>query len=182
MSKILNLSKKAPLLVAGKIVSHTPFLRNYRLNHYATYKFLICKLKYKLNILKPEEFVQWLATYDCNFHCEHCEASAGTRILSELTTEEVLDLMADLSEMEVEKVLISGGEPLIRKDIFKIIQYILERGMKYGIASNGYLVNEFKDEFRNMKPFMFFTASMVLRILMMKLEVKKALSKSVLRH
>jgi len=157
MPEILNLVKKAPLIAGRRIISNTPFLRNYRLNHYATYKFWGCKFKQKLNILKPD-FVQWLATYNCNFNCKHCEAGAGRTGTSELTTDEVLKLVADIGEMEVKRILISGGEPLIRKDIFRIVHYILERGMQYGIASNGYLVKEFKEDFSSMKPYLFWTS------------------------
>jgi len=157
MVNATKLVKKAPFYVARKIINRTPLLSKYFLNHYATYKYLNFRFRQKFNILRPE-VVQWLATYNCNFHCRHCEASAGSKNVTELTTDEVLKLVTELREMEIKKVLISGGEPLLRKDIFIIIRHILDEGMQYGIASNGYLVTRFKEEFRSMKPSIFFTS------------------------
>ena len=125
--------------------------------HYPRFKFLGCKIKLKFNILKPEA-VYWLTTYDCNFHCNHCEASAGEKKVSELSTNEICDVFTELSEMGIKKIFITGGEPLVRKDTFKVIRHILDLGMGYGIASNGYLVEKFKEEFREMKPYMYFTS------------------------
>ena len=124
--------------------------------YYLKYKFLSCKLKLKLNILQPEVF--WLATYGCNFHCEHCEASAGDKNTSELSTEEICNVITELSKMKIKRFFISGGEALIRKDIFEIIRHVLDSGMEYGLASNGYAVDMYKEEFREMKPYMYFTS------------------------
>ena len=124
--------------------------------YYLRYKFLDCKIKYMLGILKPEVF--WLSTYGCNFHCEHCEASAGDKKASELSTEDVCNVITELSEMNIKRFFISGGEPLVRKDIFKIIRHVLDSGMEYGLASNGYAVDKFKEEFKEMKPYMYFTS------------------------
>jgi radical SAM protein with 4Fe4S-binding SPASM domain len=66
--------------------------------------------------------------------------------------------MTELSEMKVKRVWIGGGEPLLRKDIFVIIRHILNMGMKYGMSSNGYLVDKYKEEFSKYKPYMFFTS------------------------
>ena len=156
-SQAIKLIRKASLRTAKAVVYGIPGLKNSYSDYYAKYRFLSCKLRQKLNILRPDATIQWLATYNCNFHCKHCEASAGRRVL-ELTTDEILGLMNELGGMGLKKIFISGGEPLIRKDIFRIIRYILDRGMVYGIASNGYLVSKFRKEFSEMKPVMFFTS------------------------
>jgi radical SAM protein with 4Fe4S-binding SPASM domain len=158
MLKISTFVKKVSPNTEREIIYKIPLLKNFYLNHYATYKFLSCKFKQRFHILERELFVAWLATYNCNFHCKHCEASAGNTNVSELTTDEVFKLVTELSEMKVKSIFIGGGEPLIRKDLFIIIRHILDNRMQYGIASNGYLVDKFEEEFREMKPYMFFTS------------------------
>ncbi len=144
--------------ISNRILFRTPAFSNYYLNHYASVKFWICKLKHSLNLLKPTTFVQWLATYDCNFACGHCEASAGKKGDSELTTEQVLSLVDELAGLKIKHMFISGGEPLVREDLFEIISYLLKKDIGYGIASNGYLVDSFKKQFTKNKPNLFFTS------------------------
>lgn len=148
---------RAPLTAAHHLAMTYPPLRRLYFKHYASYKSLHYMLKKRLNILYPVN-VQWLATYNCNFSCIHCEASAGTTKVSELTTEEVFSLVDELAAMRVKHLLISGGEPLLRNDIFDIIRHIREAGMQYGIATNGYLVSRYHDEFRKYPPELYFTS------------------------
>lgn len=138
-----------------KILYRSPVMDIYSRN-YLRYKFLSCKLKLMSNILIPE--VHWVSTYNCNFHCPHCEASAGEKKVSELSNDEICKFMTDLGTMGVKKIHITGGEPLIRKDIFDVIHHILETKMEYSMGSNGYLVTKFKDEFTEMRPSYYFTS------------------------
>ncbi len=141
-----------------KILHNTPLLKDAYADYFAKYKILNYKFKHFFNISKPE-FVHWLSTYNCNFHCEHCEASAGDKEnISELETKEVCKLIAELRDMNVKRIFIGGGEPLVRKDLFIFIHSILDKGMEYGLSSNGYLVSRFKEEFSKMPPWMFFTS------------------------
>jgi radical SAM protein with 4Fe4S-binding SPASM domain len=134
-----------------------PLIKRYNWNHYAQFQFNILTLKRRLDLLRPHH-VQWLTTYHCNFKCIHCEASAGTRNVCELTTEEAFNLVDQLKVTGVKSIMLSGGEPLVRKDVFLIIKYILDRGLTYSIASNGFLVDQFKEQFRTMKPTLYFTS------------------------
>lgn len=126
--------------------------------HYLRYKFLSCKLQHKFNILPPEFTVHWLTTYNCNFRCAHCEAGAGDKIVSEMSTDEMCNIISELSNMGIKHIFFSGGETLIRKDMFGIIRFVLDKGMKYSIASNSYLVENFHKEFEEMKPYIYFTS------------------------
>ncbi|MDD1701034.1 MAG: radical SAM protein [Methanoregula sp.] len=139
------------------ILLKIPSLNTYYFKHYATYRFMYFKFKNCLNLLRPLE-VSWLITYNCNFKCIHCEASAGSTKVLELTTDEAFRLIDEFKSMGVKRILLSGGEPLVRKDVFLIIEYILSRGIQYGILSNGFSVDKFTDKFMRMKPFMFFTS------------------------
>jgi radical SAM protein with 4Fe4S-binding SPASM domain len=140
-----------------KIIFSVSVLKRYYFDFYPSYRSRYLKIKKNLNLLRPKA-VQWLTTYRCNFHCVHCEASAGTTMVRELTTDEAFRLIDDLEEAGVRSIIISGGEPLIRKDIFLIIEHILRRGLTYSIASNSYLVAGFHEEFRRMKPELYFTS------------------------
>jgi radical SAM protein with 4Fe4S-binding SPASM domain len=134
-----------------------PLLKRNYWNYYADYRFKSLTLKRRLNLLRPYH-VQWLTTYHCNFKCIHCEASAGTKKVCELTTDEAFKLIDQLKAAGVKSIMLSGGESLVRKDIFLIIQYILDSGITYSIASNGFLVDTFKEEFRRLKPTLYFTS------------------------
>ena len=157
VSGIIN--RVAIILVWGsrKIIYTVPFLDRLYFDNYAIYRFRYLKIKKRLNLLRPCE-IQWLTTYRCNFNCIHCEASAGSTKVRELTTDEAFKLIDELEEMGVQDILLSGGELLVRKDIFLVIEHILSRRMKYSIASNGFLVTEFSEEFRKMKPKLYFTS------------------------
>ena len=126
--------------------------------NYLRFKVLTCKLENKFNIIPPDMEVHWISTYNCNFHCRHCEAGAGDKHVSELTTEEICSLITEISNMNIKIFSIGGGECLTRKDIFVIIDHILKSGMEYEIETNSYLVSNFKEEFRKLKPNVYFTS------------------------
>ncbi|WP_286818714.1 radical SAM/SPASM domain-containing protein [Desulfobacter sp. UBA2225] len=154
---LLNRAAKIPFRACKKIILTSPFLKRVYFDNYASFRFRYLKIKKSLNLLKPRQ-VQWLTTYRCNFTCIHCEASAGTTKVHELTTDEAFRLIDELAEAGVRGILLSGGELLVRKDIFLIIEHILSRGLKYSLASNGFLVSEFSEEFRRLKPVLYFTS------------------------
>src|SRR3569832_440524 len=68
--------------------------------------------------------VVWDATKACNLECVHCYADAeAARFPNELTTAEARAMIEDLALMNVPALLISGGEPLVRPDIFDLAAY-----------------------------------------------------------
>lgn len=82
-------------------------------------------------------------TNRCNLSCEHCYIEAlDKKYKDELTTDEARGLIDDLSEMGVPVLLFSGGEPLIREDIFELGSYARERGIRIVISSNGTLITK----------------------------------------
>lgn len=87
--------------------------------------------------------VVWNMTNRCNLKCRHCYISAEDRsYASELTTEEAIDFIHDLAEMKAPVLLFSGGEPLIRKDIFELGKLASDLGLRPVISSNGTLIND----------------------------------------
>jgi radical SAM protein with 4Fe4S-binding SPASM domain len=118
----------------------------------------LCLMLHRLGLLRPFTFVQWLATYGCNFRCPYCEASAGLPHPQELTTSEVRVFFDDLVRLGAKRLLISGGEPLTRPDILELMGYANHRGLQLGLVSNGYLVEEMWSDLQHFRFFLFFTS------------------------
>lgn len=100
--------------------------------------------------------VFWSVTGRCNFRCRHCFMDAPDAALGELSTEEALDLIDQMAECGVLRVDITGGEPLVRKDLWQLIDRICSYQMVIGsFHTNGWLLDEkVLDEFekRGLKP------------------------------
>lgn len=85
----------------------------------------------------------WEITTGCNLKCIHCHASSGKRDYDELTTEEGFRLLEEIVSIRKFRMLVlTGGEPLVRRDIFKILEYGKNLGLKFVIATNGTLITE----------------------------------------
>jgi heme d1 biosynthesis radical SAM protein NirJ len=86
--------------------------------------------------------VIWNLIRRCNLACKHCYAtSADIDFAGELSTAEVFAVMDDLKAFGVSVLILSGGEPLLRPDIFEISQRAKDMGFYVGLSSNGTLIN-----------------------------------------
>ena len=91
----------------------------------------------------PGPVVIWNLIRRCNLTCKHCYSiSADTNFPGELTTEQVYGVMDDLKEFKVPVLILSGGEPLLRPDIYDIAKRAKAKGFYVGLSSNGTLINE----------------------------------------
>lgn len=91
----------------------------------------------------PGPVVIWNLIRRCNLTCKHCYSiSADKDFAGELNTAEVFDTMADLRAFGVPVLILSGGEPLLRPDIYDIAQRAKEMGFYVGLSSNGTLIDE----------------------------------------
>lgn len=89
------------------------------------------------------ESVVWEITFKCNVNCIHCGSDCTSVEKShQLTTAECFDIIEDLADIGAKTIILSGGEPLMRKDIGAIAIMIKRLGMNVGFISNGYLVND----------------------------------------
>ncbi|NPA74074.1 MAG: radical SAM protein [Epsilonproteobacteria bacterium] len=86
--------------------------------------------------------VIWNFTNRCNLACRHCYSYADANSKDALSTEFILDAIDDLKKANVKFVIFSGGEPLIRKDIFDIADTMRDRGIITYLSTNGLYVNE----------------------------------------
>ena len=98
----------------------------------------------------------WSITGKCNCKCRHCYMSAPQHKVEEFTHEQCMDIIAQLSACGVQTVSLTGGEALIRKDFWEIVDALIAADIKIAtILSNGMLINEkFMAELekRNLKP------------------------------
>lgn len=86
--------------------------------------------------------IVWEVTLRCNLRCVHCEVRGGEAQYEELGTEEALALIDCLAELkEVRVLVLSGGEPLLREDLFKLISRARDLGFSVFVATNGTLIN-----------------------------------------
>lgn len=91
----------------------------------------------------PGPVVIWNLIRRCNLTCKHCYSiSADSDFPGELSTDEVFKVMDDLKTFRVPVLILSGGEPLLRKDIFDIARRAKSMGFYVGLSSNGTLINE----------------------------------------
>ncbi len=90
----------------------------------------------------PGPVVIWNLIRRCNLNCKHCYSlSSDVDFPGELTTEEVFAVMADLKAFGVPVLILSGGEPLLRPDIFEISRRAKDMGFYVGLSSNGTLID-----------------------------------------
>ncbi len=96
--------------------------------------------------------VSWNLTYRCNLACEHCYLDAGGTPQvgtenfadrSELGTEECFRVIDEIAAFAPECVtILTGGEPLLRRDILEIVQRAAERGLWVVVGTNGVRITE----------------------------------------
>ena len=83
----------------------------------------------------------WNCSRRCNLSCVHCYAdSRDTAYAGELTTDEARAMIRDLKDFNVPVLLFSGGEPLMRPDLFELNVYARELGLRTVISTNGTLI------------------------------------------
>ena len=91
--------------------------------------------------LRP--IVVWNCTQRCNLHCIHCYAQASAQGCSgEFDTKQAKAFIHDLADFKVPVILFSGGEPLLREDIFELAGFAREKGLRTVISTNGTLITE----------------------------------------
>ncbi len=84
----------------------------------------------------------WELTYACNLACIHCLSSSGRRDPRELTTAEAMAVVDELAELQVFYINIGGGEPLIRRDFFPLIEHAVSRGIGVKFSTNGAFIDD----------------------------------------
>ena len=87
--------------------------------------------------------VAWETTRNCNLACMHCRASATQGPFSgELDTDASFRLFDQIAQVGKPIIILTGGEPLLRTDIFDIAKYGTDKGLRMVMAPNGTLITE----------------------------------------
>ncbi|MHB1390593.1 MAG: radical SAM protein [Thermoleophilia bacterium] len=85
--------------------------------------------------------VVWNTSRTCNLRCVHCYTdSEAKKYEGELTTAEGKTLIEDLAGFQIPALLFSGGEPLMRKDLFELAGYAASLGIRPTLSTNGTLI------------------------------------------
>ena len=105
------------------------------------------KLAYSQEAEASERFVplvmSWNVTRECNMKCSHCYINSTEKKLpNELSTQEGKNLMDQICKVSKPLLILSGGEPLLRPDIYELIRYGSSKGLKMGLGSNGSLIDD----------------------------------------
>jgi len=87
--------------------------------------------------------IAWEVTRSCNLNCKHCRAASHLGPYpGELSTEQCLRLIDDIAGVAKPVIILTGGEPLLRPDIFELAAYGTQKGLRMVMATNGTLVDE----------------------------------------
>ena len=116
----------------------TELLQSAKLDLWAKYKEQL-RREHKLS------YLFWECTLNCNFKCRHCGSSAGGGKFyqEELSTEDIKNAFKDVADKYGAKnvmLAITGGEPLLRKDLFDVMGYASDLGFSWGMVTNGFLM------------------------------------------
>lgn len=102
----------------------------------------------KLEQLRQEHrlnYLFWECTHACNLRCKHCGSDCGPRLSDELSTEEIKAAFKSIAEdFDARTIMlaITGGEPMLRKDLFEVMAYARSLGFQWGMVTNGTLIDE----------------------------------------
>jgi len=131
-------------ILAGKYKTSIPqayestdkFIKKLKTDH------LIWSRKEKMRWFSPPapQSIFWEVTSECNLRCLHCVVAAGDRLERELTTEQGFALIQEWAAMGVSDITFSGGEPLMRKDLFQLARMAVEQNIGVQLATNGTLL------------------------------------------
>jgi len=89
-------------------------------------------------------WIAWEITRRCNLRCIHCRSSSEQEVKdhTDFSTEEAFRILDDISGYAKPVIVLSGGEPLLRKDAFDIARYGTDKGLRMCLATNGTLVTD----------------------------------------
>lgn len=92
------------------------------------------------------KWLAWEITRRCNLHCVHCRSSSELEVNEhpDFSTEEGIRIIDDIASFAKPVVVLSGGEPLLRDDVFRLASHGTEKGLRMCLATNGTLVTEEK--------------------------------------
>jgi MoaA/NifB/PqqE/SkfB family radical SAM enzyme len=90
------------------------------------------------------KWIAWEITRRCNLRCVHCRSSSSLEVEAhpDFPLAEAYRIVDDIAAYAKPVIVLSGGEPLMRKDVFRIARYGTDKGLRMCIATNGTLVDD----------------------------------------
>ncbi|MCL1976046.1 MAG: putative heme d1 biosynthesis radical SAM protein NirJ2 [Firmicutes bacterium] len=86
--------------------------------------------------------VSWMATNECNLYCKHCYQDAGEKKENELSTSQAKSMIDGIHKAGFKIMIFSGGEPLMREDIFELVSYASDKGLRPVFGTNAMLITK----------------------------------------
>ena len=134
-----------------------PITRNLLSQNGATLYKTIYQLNTVLRFISVPRSVHILLTTNCNCACSHCEANAGIENY-ELEAGIIKNILMSLIHRKTPRVIFTGGEPLLRSDIFELISFAKSAGLMVTLATNGLLVKPLQNKLKQALPDSIFTS------------------------
>jgi putative heme d1 biosynthesis radical SAM protein NirJ2 len=85
--------------------------------------------------------ISWNITKACQLKCRHCYRDAGTKEADELNPVEGKDLIEEIAKAGFKILIISGGEPLMRADVYDLMAHAKAQGMRPVLGTNGIMID-----------------------------------------
>ena len=108
----------------------------------STGKKFLKHIKERANRRRNPFSIMFELTYKCNFRCLHCYLSGTPEESRELNKNQIFSILDQLKDLQVYYIGFTGGEALLRKDIFDILDYANKCGFRFSLQTNGYLIDE----------------------------------------
>jgi radical SAM protein with 4Fe4S-binding SPASM domain len=100
------------------------------------------RMKVAKSAKERRPIVVWNLTRTCNLKCVHCYTnSEAIKYPDEVETQRCKEVLDDLADFKVPAVLFSGGEPLVRPDLFELAAHARSRGLHVVLSTNGTLID-----------------------------------------
>lgn len=87
-------------------------------------------------------YLYYAITDGCNLRCPYCYASSEKCLPGEMTTAESMNLVTQAAEMGANVMVFTGGEPMLRKDLFRVVQHAVDSGLKANIITNATMIRK----------------------------------------
>jgi len=85
--------------------------------------------------------ISWNTTRECNLLCRHCYRDAGEKECDELSTAEGKALLDEIAKAGFKIIIFSGGEPLLREDIYELVEHARKLALRPVFGTNGTLIS-----------------------------------------
>jgi len=100
-----------------------------------------CEVRTTKDQTKPH-LIAFEVTRRCRYYCKHCRANAGPQGDEELTTQQCKKIIASIAKFAKPILILTGGEPMERPDLYEIIEYAKEKGLRVVMATCGYFLDD----------------------------------------